>query len=268
MTNNLRTFLNDHKDLIEKEDYSSLYKCIPTGISARSLTSELTSLLVSCGAEPWLDLETIPPSFIATVEEVESIVVTKKTKKLVSNSLACCPSLKSIIFTITFERLPESLCTDNPHVVSITGHNATNFGDYCFSDCSNLTDVGSLEAAKYIGVAAFMRTGLTDVKLGEDAVVCSSAFRECTKLETLELGAYFVRNEAFSSCFSLKNVTLTNPASTLYDNIFDGCTSLTEVTFVGTKEQFNKMNKQYKWRGSAPVGVIHCTDGDIKLKVK
>lgn len=267
MTDLLRTFLNDHKDLIEKEDYSSLYKCIPT-TRARSLTAELTSLLVSCGAEPWLDVETFPPSFIATVEEVESIVVTKKTKKLQSNSLACCPNLKSIIFNTTFEKLPNSCCNDNPEVTSITGHGSTNFGDYCFSDCPNLADVGSLETTKYAGVASFMRTGLTSVKLGEDAVICASAFKECIKLETLELGAYLVRDGAFSSCFALKNVTLTNPLSTLYDNIFDGCTNLTEVTFVGTKEQFNKMNKSYTWRGSAPIGVIHCSDGNIKLKVK
>lgn len=268
MTDNLRAFLNGHKDLIQKEDYNSLYKSIPYSTTARGLTAELTALLVSCGAEPWLELETIPPSFIATVEEVESVVVTKKTKTIQPTGLARCPSLKSVVFNTKFDKLPKNCFNNNPNVISITGHNATNFGDYCFSDCPQLVDVGSLEATEYAGVSSFMRTGLTSVKLGEDAVICANAFKECTKLETLELGAYLVRDSAFSSCFALKNVTLTNPLSTLYDNIFDGCINLSEVTFVGTKEQFNKMNKLYKWRGSAPIGVIHCSDGNIRLKVK
>ena len=268
MTDNLRAFLNGHKDLIEKEDYASLYKIIPSNTTARGLTAELTALLVSCGAEPWLELETIPPSFIATVEEVESIVVTKKTKTIQPTGLAYCPSLKSIIFNTTFDKLPKNCCSDNPNLTSVTGHNATNFGDNCFSDCPQLVDVGSLEATRYIGVGAFMRTGLTTVKLGDDAVICASAFRGCTKLDTLELGAYLVRDGAFSSCFALKNVILTNPLGTLSEDTFDGCSSLTEVTFVGTKEQFNKMNKSYKWRGSAPISVIHCSDGNIRLKVK
>jgi hypothetical protein len=42
-----------------------------------------------------------------------------------------------------------------------------------------------------------------------------------------------------------------------------GCTSLTSVTFGGTKAQWNNVSKGTNWNADTPAITVHCTDGDI-----
>ena len=47
------------------------------------------------------------------------------------------------------------------------------------------------------------------------------------------------------------------------DYAFHYCTSLTSITFKGTKAQWNAISKSDYWNAYTGSYTIHCTDGDI-----
>lgn len=267
MTNELREFLQAHTDLIEREDFNKLYeRFLHELYLPYDHLTEFTQLLVDCGATPWNQVESIPAYFIKDVAGIDSIVITSKTKKLNNGSLSYCPSVKSIKFNTTYDQLPVRCFTACEALKQVVGTGATEVGEFCFCNCTNLTEFDAMSNLKIISNDAFRATGFSSLEFNDETYIGIHAFKECLNLETLKLGAYICKEGAFQNCTSLVNVTLTSPITTLGAAVFDGCSQLTTVTFTGTKKEFYSMNKNIAWRGDAPIKLVHCSDGDIKYK--
>jgi hypothetical protein len=43
------------------------------------------------------------------------------------------------------------------------------------------------------------------------------------------------------------------------------CSSLTSITFNGTKAQWKGINLGEDWNDEVPTEVIHCTDGEVEI---
>ena len=43
------------------------------------------------------------------------------------------------------------------------------------------------------------------------------------------------------------------------------CKSLNDITFQGTKVQWEEMELSRGWKHKVPTKVIHCTDGDVEI---
>ena len=67
----------------------------------------------------------------------------------------------------------------------------------------------------------------------------------------------------FSSSSRLKTITLPGSVTFIGDSAFDGCTSLTDICFGGTVQQFEDMEKDDMWDAGMPSYTVHCSDGDI-----
>ena len=46
---------------------------------------------------------------------------------------------------------------------------------------------------------------------------------------------------------------------------FNGCKSLTSITFQGTIAQWNEIDFGNRWNDEVPINVVHCTDGDVEI---
>jgi hypothetical protein len=46
---------------------------------------------------------------------------------------------------------------------------------------------------------------------------------------------------------------------------FSGCSSLTSITFNGTKAQWKWLKFGELWNYGVPAKVVHCTDGEVKI---
>lgn len=56
----------------------------------------------------------------------------------------------------------------------------------------------------------------------------------------------------FYNCTSLKTVTIPVSVTCIDDDAFDGCTSLTDIYFTGTEEEWNAIRKNTSF-GSAKI---------------
>ena len=71
---------------------------------------------------------------------------------------------------------------------------------------------------------------------------------------------------AFRNCKSLTDVTIGTGMTIIGEHAFRYCTSLTAINYTGTREQWKKVRRNKGWRVGTPITVIHCIDGDIKIK--
>jgi hypothetical protein len=74
-----------------------------------------------------------------------------------------------------------------------------------------------------------------------------------------------IGNSAFSGCDNLTSIIIHNSMSIIGEKAFYGCDSLKDITFLGTKVQWNKIEIAASWRWISGISVIHCDDGDIEL---
>lgn len=68
---------------------------------------------------------------------------------------------------------------------------------------------------------------------------------------------------AFMSFKSLERITLPASLTILPRYIFNGCSALTDITYKGTKAQWNAIKKSSRWNANTAEYTVHCADGDI-----
>jgi hypothetical protein len=106
----------------------------------------------------------------------------------------------------------------------------TSIGKEAFWHCSSLTSVTIPNSVTNIGRSAFCGCSFTSI--------------------TIPNGVTSIGEYAFSDCSSLTSVTIPNSVTNIGDYIFDNCTSLVSITFEGTKEEWDAIDKSYyRWAG-------------------
>lgn len=65
--------------------------------------------------------------------------------------------------------------------------------------------------------------------------------------------------------FNLTSITIPTSVTTIQTAAFGFCTSLTELTYLGTMSDWNNITLESDWNAESSITTIHCTDGDITL---
>lgn len=96
--------------------------------------------------------------------------------------------------------------------------------------------------------------------------ICPSAFKDCPDLERVEInnGVTSIGDYAFAGCDVLWSVTIGNGVTSIGERAFDVCFGLQGITFCGTVEQWNGIEKSSSWNSNTDFYTIYCTDGKIE----
>ena len=112
--------------------------------------------------------------------------------------------------------------------LDVSGFDTSNVTrmDGVFSGCSSLTS---------LDVSGFDTSNVT---------VMDSMFRGCSSLKNLDLSGFDMSNvsdmdDICNGCSNLETVTLPNTLKSITADMFAGCTSLEEVRFTGSEEEWN-----------------------------
>ena len=92
----------------------------------------------------------------------------------------------------------------------------------------------------------------------------SSGFYLCKKLTEVVLSNQIttISDGAFVYCSNLSSITLYD-VDEIKAMAFGCCTSLSEINYNGTKEQWNSITFSERWNEECPEITVHCADGDI-----
>ena len=73
----------------------------------------------------------------------------------------------------------------------------------------------------------------------------------------------WIDGEAFYKNTTVKSVKILGTLDRIGFAAFAGCTSLTDIYYVGKKAEWEAMPKGDKWDADMPNYTVHCSDGDI-----
>jgi hypothetical protein len=96
------------------------------------------------------------------------------------------------------------------------------------------------------------------------------AFAGCKNLTEVkvEAGIISIHDQAFTFATGLQKLTLPVTITSIGMEALAGCSSLTEITFQGTKDQWEAIEKGENWAPNNEGCVIRCHDGNIQLTTK
>ncbi len=85
--------------------------------------------------------------------------------------------------------------------------------------------------------------GLTDVRLASGVLFGTSAFKNCSALETVTIpnSVNTMGNSMFNACYALTTVTIPNSVNTMGNSMFNSCYALTSITIP------NSVNTMGSW---------------------
>ena len=163
-------------------------------------------------------------------------------------------SLRNLIETVIIENGITAIgsnafnrCVNLQHVEIPLSVNSINWAS--FKRCSGLKEIALPTEMKCLSGYAFANcTSLKSITIPYNAVVETCAFEYCTSLEKIvfedgipSVELKYIGDHAFRECTSLKTVTISQSIIIISENAFYNCTSLTDVRYSGTEEDWNNV---------------------------
>ena len=112
-------------------------------------------------------------------------------------------------------------------------NSVTSLGDYCFFECTNLTNITIPNSVTSLGGACFCAcTNLTNITIPNSVTSLGDyCFLDCTNLTNIDIpnSVTSLGTACFNGCTSLTNITMPNSVTSLGNDCFNGCTSLTTL---------------------------------------
>ena len=135
----------------------------------------------------------------------------------------------------------------------------TSIGKSAFAGCSSLTSVTIPNSVTSIGDSAFEGcSSLASVTIGNSVTsIKSYTFIGCSSLTSVTIpnSVTSIGNSAFNGCSSLTSVTIGNGVTSIKSYTFIGCSSLTSVNYLGTIDQWAKI--EFNDSGANPLSYAH-----------
>jgi hypothetical protein len=144
----------------------------------------------------------------------------------------------------------------------------TEIGEYAFGFCKKLVSCTIPASIKLIGDCAFWNCSIKTVLFAEGASprLSGSMFYASDLGGSLTIpdGITIIPHTAFGSTH-ITNVVIPASVVTIENCAFQYCASLADITFKGTVDQWNAIEKGTDWNWGVSVTYVQCSDGQVAL---
>ena len=167
-----------------------------------------------------------------------------------------CSSLESITIGSSVKTIEQYAFSNCNSMISITiPGNVETIGIYCFQGCKSLESVIFNEGLKTISGGSFMGCPIKEVVIPNSVTTISTHYYRASGRDYFE--------GAFEDCTQLTSITLGKGITSIEQELFNNCTSLSTITFTGTVEQWNALSFGSNWRNGVPATKVICSDGEV-----
>jgi len=163
------------------------------------------------------------------------------------------------------------ICTDENVIVASVwnGVPVTRISEAALAEYVKYKTVTIPESVTVIDMRAFKNcTGLESVVLHDGiSYIGADAFENCVALTeiTLPKSLEWIQTGLFMNCINLQKVIIGNEVERIVFGAFYDCSALRELHYLGTKAEWNKIQKDLDWNAKSAITVVHCTDGDVEI---
>lgn len=218
-------------------------------------------------------LLTIGNEAFTTCDNLTEVNIPSTVNYIGNGAFKHCPKIKSITIPSGIKEIADNTfmsCT-SLKTVSIP-YSVTSIGDWAFVGCESLTDVKISDNVTKIGKYAFKDCqGIKNLVIPDSVKsIGISAFEGCRYMKSITLpsGITEIGGGLFSGCYELKSIVIPNTVTKVGSNVFernyelenivfpnsveeitylglDKSDNLKDVYYVGTREQWEKINIIY-----------------------
>ena len=187
----------------------------------------------------------IGASIFSGCENLSSIILPKNLEDIGSSAFAGCYSLASITFPNSVKRIYSDAFRDCHNLSSITIPNSVSeIQDRCFWGCTSLSSITIPSSVTSIGFAPFYGCNSLASIVVENGNPKYDSRNNCNaiiekfsnklifgcKNTIIPNSVTSIGDNAFAGCYSLTSVTIPNSVTSIGDHAFYQCSSLTSVT--------------------------------------
>ena len=121
------------------------------------------------------------------------------------------------------------------------------------------------ESVEEIVDSSFSNNQLTKIEIPSTVKrVGNYAFAQCNNIASAYINAEIINMRAFNNNSNLKEIKIGINVKKIYYYVFDGCQCIEEVTYEGTKEQFNSIIVN-GWNTNTNITQVICSDGILDV---
>lgn len=208
-------------------------------------------------------------------ENLETVKFSENLEEVLgTETFSYCSNLKEAILPDSLTKLSNSFMADAGIAKLVLPKQLDKIPLRAFANNENLNDITWPEVDFNCGASAFCDSGLVEFNMPDNLVGQGSTFSSSKKLTKVVMGRGLKSlNGAFMNCPNLVEFHLKKECTSIYFNntgeiqsSFYGCTSLHEINYEGTMNEFNtKVYKEEKWRTSGcEITKVICSDGTIE----
>ncbi len=217
---------------------------------------------------------------------VTSVVIPEGVETINQYAFYNCTALRSVTLPDSCKQIGEHAFEDCVILENVNFDHVKIVSDYAFNNCKSLSceEIGgaNTSAIYTVGKFGFASTRFSSLSLVSLARISESAFANCSKLTTVELGpstrisakmfensgltsvtvyADSIDDDAFAGSKNLKSVTIVNDMTYLGARAFDGCTRLESIVIEKNLEKIG----DYAFRGCEKLTDVKLPDGKISI---
>ena len=140
-----------------------------------------------------------------------------------------------------------------------------HFGSAVFMWCRSLKSVKLPEGIETLAQTFFSCTSLTEIDIPEGTKSLSLTFQCCDALREVHLpdSIEIIDSGAFDICHSLERITLPSGVKFIGSGAFYQCSKLTDVSFDGSKAEWDAIKKDNPWVKFSAFDKVRCSDGYV-----
>ena len=217
------------------------------------------------------------------------VIIPNNVTNIGENAFCSCSGLTGIIIPDSVTNIGDSAFSDCSGLTSVTiGNSVTSIGDSAFDNCSKLNEVnysGTVAQWKSITIGS-NNSYLTNANIkcsnGDivNAVIIDKIKYELNDDNTARVTGYIgtpysltipesisyegdtfkvtsIGEDAFAHCTSLTNITIPNSVTRIENYAFYGCKNLSDIYYIGTQQEWNKIYIGSTGNGCLPSATIH-----------
>ncbi len=216
---------------------------------AFSYCTSLKTIDISSG------LTEIGSNAFSNCSALESVIIPTSVQQIGYSVFDGCSALSSL--TIPFVGRDSSYISSSPYY---------SFG-YFFGSTTYENFYSVNQQAGSTSWTYYIPSSMVSVTITSGTEIPEGAFRNCSKITTIKIASNcsIINDYAFSGCSLLKVFEFPATVSSIGNGAFYNCTALSDVTYGGTRSDYNNITKGSYYKEGIPYCSVKCSDGSTSL---